>query len=244
MMPSDRGVMVGQITPDSPAAKAGLNSGDRILKIDNQDVTDANQLLQAIAAKKPGDKVTMRVASKDQEKDVQVTLGEWPNMPMMPGGDQFQPGMGAGRRPAYLGVQIQPMTPELKNQHNIKTDSGVLVAEVVPGSPAAQGGVRVNDVITKVNDKAVTDFEQLRDALRHVGPGNEATLHVARGGENVTMKVKLSDAMFGMFQNPDVRYRMPNFDSMMQPPQQRIADLERRIQELEQRIKELEGKQK
>ena len=73
LMPSDRGVAIGNVTPDSPAAKAGLNAGDRILKIDNQDARDPNGLLQTIAAKKPGDKVTLRVIAKDQEKDVQVT---------------------------------------------------------------------------------------------------------------------------------------------------------------------------
>jgi S1-C subfamily serine protease len=243
LAPSDRGVIVRDVTPDSPAAKAGLAAGDRIIKIDNHDLSEPNGLIRLVASKKPNDQVTLRVASKDQERDVQVRLGEWPAGHMGPlGGRPFTSRHPGDRRPAFLGVQTQPLSPEIRQQNNLIVDSGIIVIDVTPGSPAAQAGMRRNDEITKVNDKEIRDVERLREFLQQVGADNEATIQIARGAENITLKAKLADAMFGMFAPQAPAYPMSEMGSMMpQPP--RLAELERRIHELENRIKELEAKQ-
>jgi S1-C subfamily serine protease len=262
--PADRGIMVQNVTPDSPAAKAGLNNGDRILKVDDQDVSDAQRFIQTVAAKKAGDQVKMHVQSNNQEKDITITLGEWP---MMQGHGQGQGGFMQGqeqgrgmpwqgqannlmnrfpglRRQAFLGVQGEPLTPEMKQQMNVKADSGVVVREVTPNSPAAQAGIKQNDVITAVNDKAIRDIDQLREAVQQVGTGQELTLQVSRGQETVTVKTKLAEPNFGMFGQQGNMQQFPRFDMGMNgDSNQRIRELEQRIAELEKRIRELESKQ-
>jgi serine protease Do len=73
----DRGIIVREVTADSPAAKAGLIAGDRILKLGDKDADDIKRFLQTVATTKPGEKVTMRVDRSGKEQDIQVTLGEW-----------------------------------------------------------------------------------------------------------------------------------------------------------------------
>jgi predicted metalloprotease with PDZ domain len=75
----EKGAMVGDVTPDSPAAKAGLKRGDRIVKMDDKDVRDPDSFLQAIGSKKPGDQVKIGVMRDDKEQTLTATIGERPN---------------------------------------------------------------------------------------------------------------------------------------------------------------------
>src|SRR6266568_557402 len=70
------GVLVREVTPGSPAAKAGLKTGDRISKIEDQEVKDVESFLQTIAARRPGDKLTFHVFRAGQEQNIKVTLGQ------------------------------------------------------------------------------------------------------------------------------------------------------------------------
>src|SRR5262249_18568492 len=137
------GILVLDVTPDSPAAQSGLKKGDKIVKLDDKEVPNVEQFLRAVAGKKPGDKINLGILRDGKEQNLGVTLGERP----APEAPTF-PGMPGSRRPAFLGVQTQPLTPEIKRRLNIEAEAGVVVTEVVPRSPAAQTGLKRDDVIT------------------------------------------------------------------------------------------------
>jgi len=174
---ADRGVVVRDIAPGSPAASSGLKNGDRITKIGDEEVRDVKSFMQSVAAKKPGEKLNLRVQRNDKEQTVSVTLAQRPANqeagPSGPGGPArgSEDGPTTGRRPAFLGVQTQPLTPEAKKRLDIRSEGGVLVTEVVPNSPAAKAGLKNNDVITGINDRSITDPGQLREAVQKAGPG-------------------------------------------------------------------------
>jgi len=98
----------------------------------------------------------------------------------------------------YLGVQMIGLTPELRQEINsspntgfkIDTDRGVLVAKVLPNSPAAQAGVRAGDVIEKLNGQAVTDAGSVQKAVENTQVGTEVNIQVRRNGQNVNLAVR------------------------------------------------------
>lgn len=239
----ESGIVVREVTADSPAAKAGLKSGDRIIKIEDQEVQDVERFLKTVASKKPGDKLTLRVVRAGQEQNITATLGERPGTPEPPAfGRPDRPGFPRGPRPAFLGVQTQPLTPELKQRLQAKTEAGVVVTEVVPNSPAAKAGLKPDDVITAVNDKTIRDPAQLRETIQQIGSGKEVTVQVARGNENLSLKAKLGEGGFGLFRPPgDERFPMLDVESLFATAR-RVQELERRVEELEKRVRELERK--
>src|SRR5439155_10694040 len=115
----------------------------------------------------------------------------------------------------------QELTAELKNKLGIAADKGCLVADVMENSPAAKAGLKEADVITWVNDRAVANPQELRDAIHKAGSGKEVTLKVVRGKETKEIKCQVEQAPKGLAstwrfdpQRPFFSYRfgdMPRF---------------------------------
>lgn len=93
----------------------------------------------------------------------------------------------------YLGVMIQPLTPELAENFDTKTTSGALVSDVKSGSPADKAGLKIGDVITEVNGKPVPDARQLRLTIGQTAPGTKADLKVMRGGKDQSVQLEVGE---------------------------------------------------
>lgn len=95
-------------------------------------------------------------------------------------------------RRGHLGVMIQSLTPELAKAFDLpKTQSGVVVAKVQEGSPAAEAGLKRGDVIVGFKGNKVKDANQLRNAVAQQSPGDEVDLTIRRDGQQQTLDVKL-----------------------------------------------------
>jgi serine protease Do len=99
---------------------------------------------------------------------------------------------GHGRHP-WLGVQIQPITTEIASQLGAPVTTGVLVREVVPGSPAERAGIRAGDVLTAVEGTKLADADTLRAAIRRAHVGDTLKLDGFRGSRAMTFEVKLGE---------------------------------------------------
>src|SRR5207244_2180761 len=86
------------------------------------------------------------------------------------------------------GVQMQDLTPELKDRLKVQADAGAVVTDVVPDSPAAKAGLKRDDVITAVDSRPVKNPMDLQGAIQTAGAGKEITLQVARGNEKLSVK--------------------------------------------------------
>jgi len=238
------GVVVRQVSPDSPAAKAGLKDGDVILKADDKEVKDIEALTHAVTSHKAGDKLQLHVRRDGKEQDLTVTVADRPVRRGHDLGD-FQ-----AEKHAFLGVQSQPLTPELKDHLGVAADHGVVVTDVVPNTPAAKAGLKSEDVITAVGDKAINKPEELRDAIRQADIGKEVTLKVTRGKEHMELKTKLESMPMGLGAlPPELERQFPGFTDRfptrmpMFESAQRVQELEAKVKELEKRLHELEQKQ-
>lgn len=139
-------------------------------------------------------------------------------------------GLGRGR----LGVEIQPMTPELRTFLKVPTDRGVLVVRVRPDSPASAAGLAVGDVITAADGGAIARPADLTGRLARVPSGAAVQLDVVREGAQQSLSVTPDDAAEGLT-GEDIEDWLGAIGG---GPHRR--ELERRLEALEERIRELE----
>jgi len=94
---------------------------------------------------------------------------------------------------SYLGLAGVTVNGEVAAQFNLQgTPQGIYVAQVVEGGPAAQAGIKEGDVVTGINNQAITDFEQMISYLfNNTAPGDTVALQLLRGGQTTTVNVKL-----------------------------------------------------
>ena len=93
----------------------------------------------------------------------------------------------------YLGVSLGDLTPEAAERFGLQADSGAVVAEALPGEPAAQAGVEAEDVVTTVDSEEIESSGDLLSVLREYAPGDTVTLTVLRDGEEVAFEVRLGE---------------------------------------------------
>jgi serine protease Do len=93
----------------------------------------------------------------------------------------------------FLGITPQELTPEIAQAFNLSNTHGVAIATVVPDSPAAKAGLKVNDVILAVNGNTVEDVNAFRLQIAGFAPGTTVQLKIDRNGETLNVPVKLSE---------------------------------------------------
>ena len=161
----------------SPAAKAGIESGDVITAVNGTPVKDARELARTIGMMAPNSTVKLDVVRKGQEKTMSLTLGEMPSEHMAKADtEQAQPSSGVPQ----LGLSVAPAT-EVSGAGG----KGVVVTAVDPDGPAAEHGLQEGNVILEVGGKAVADAGDVRKAL------SEAK---AQGKHDVLVRVKVGSA--------------------------------------------------
>jgi Do/DeqQ family serine protease len=170
------GALVGDVEADSPAAKAGIRSGDVITAINGEAVKDSNVLRNEIAQLQPGSSVKVTVLRDGKEQVLNATLGA-----LQPASSTPVDERGSQREGAF-GLAVEPLTANRARELGVETESGVVIAEVTPGGRAASAGLRPGDVIEQVDRKPVNTGEELRAALKD--GSRPALLTVHRG--NVT----------------------------------------------------------
>ena len=93
----------------------------------------------------------------------------------------------------YLGVMIQELTPDLRESFGLKENEGVLISDVIEGSPAEKAGLKRGDVVIEFNGKKVTDVSQFRNMVALTPPGTKSDIVVIRDGKKVRIKVVLGN---------------------------------------------------
>jgi serine protease Do len=175
-LPSAEGALVGDVSPDSPGAKAGLQKGDVITALNGQKIADYHDLRLRISQTAPGTSVKMDVYRNGQKQTLTATLGEFPEKAQT--AENAQP----GETPALEGVQVENLSSDIAQQLNLPPGTrGVVITRVDPDSTAAETGLQRGDVIQEVNRKAVNNVEQFRAAVRSASNG-PLLLLLNRGG--------------------------------------------------------------
>ncbi|PYU27850.1 MAG: hypothetical protein DMG32_04770 [Acidobacteria bacterium] len=183
-LPSAEGALVGDVSLDSPGAKAGLQKGDVITALNGQKISDYHDLRLRISQTAPGTSIKMDVYRNGQKQQMTATLAEFPEKA------QTAENSPQGEAPALEGVQVENLNSEIAQQLNLPPGTrGVVITRVDPDSTAAETGLQRGDIIQEVNRKAVNNVEQFRSAVR--GAANQPLLLLVNRGGN-TQYVVLS----------------------------------------------------
>jgi serine protease Do len=158
------GVLIGDVSPNTPASSAGLKKGDVIVKLNGQAVSDANDLRLSISQMAPGTAVKLNIWRDGKTQDYSLALGELPpDKTSAEGSDET----GSGE---IQGIDVQDLTPEISQQLNLPTGThGVVVTSVDPSSAAAAAGVNRGDVIQEINHKPVSSASQYKQLMAAAG---------------------------------------------------------------------------
>ncbi len=163
-LPKAEGALIGQVIPNGPAAKAGLQSGDIILKIDGQTVKNYNDLLLKVSSMAPGTVVHLEVFRNGQTREFNVTLEQSTI------GESGGPSQGPGQGSPLAGVTVQTLSPDIANQLNLPpTTQGVVITSISPNSPAFGSGLQRGDVIQEVNHRPVHNVSEYNQAVQAAG---------------------------------------------------------------------------
>jgi serine protease Do len=171
----NKGVLLSEVIPDSPAAKAGLQSGDIMLEFQGKKVEAPADLQRAVGLTSPGASAKVKVWRDQGEKTVEVKIGEAP--------DEQREARGSGPRggKSALGLDVRPITPEIARQLNLRTTEGVIVARVEDGSAAEEAGIQRGDVIREVNRQKVRSMADFEKATKDAKEGDRLTVLLQRG---------------------------------------------------------------
>ncbi len=182
---SSDGVLIGDVVPDSPADKAGLKSGDIVVSYNGRPTAQMHQLRNAVAATTPGTKSELVVFRDGREIKLSIEIGKLDSAQL--GGSpqiESQPDEPPAEGVALeLGATMRTLTPEIAQQLDLeRVEQGAVVTQVTPGSVAANAGLRANDVIVSVDDRAVMSAEDASAALNQEAVARGVRLRVVTNG--------------------------------------------------------------
>jgi serine protease Do len=162
-------LLVSAVVPQSPAARAGLKVGDRLLELEGKPLVQLPDYQVAMLAAKPAATVRLQCLREGKKVEATVKLEGRPK----PDGAAL-----AGR---LLGLELREMTPDTARRLGLSADSGLPIAAVEPGGPAAQIGLRRNDVLFQLGRWYVNDLDGVGAVLEDVPPGQVLRIGIIRG---------------------------------------------------------------
>ncbi len=163
------GVTIANVTPNGPAAKAGLLTGDTIVSVNGKNVASGDELVAEISAIKPGSTAKIGYVRNGKPSSVDVTIADRQKLFATRLGGDEEGSEEAPPQESKLGVSVRELTPELAERMKLPNSKGVLVQDVKAGGFGDNVGVSRGDVILEINKQPVNseaDFRKFESALK------------------------------------------------------------------------------
>ena len=167
----ERGALITEVVPGSAADESGLKVDDIIIAVNDEKISNATELRNAIGLKGSGENVDIRYIRDGKTRTTTAVLGR-ADIASAQGGD-IHPGLQGAQLATYRAAN--------------GAEAGVEVAIVAPGSPAAQRGLRDGDVVTQINRRSVRNLAQFREVA---GANRILFLRVERGDRSLMLQIR------------------------------------------------------
>jgi len=229
-------VEIIQVEEESPAELAKLKKGDILLKLDGNKIASAQAFVSDVRNKKPGQDITLEVERQGKAMDIKVKLGEYPEseaqrelavrfprlfVPPAPRGEIKEPPLPETPRAPlrrawpqwekrkYIGVYLEAINKELLDFFGVKEENGLLVNRVTKGGPAEKAGVKVGDVIVRMDGKKVASVDELSALIQDKKKGDKVKLDLVRDKKPISLEIEVDEE-----ENPSLSFF---YDSLVSP---------------------------
>jgi len=169
----NQGILVTEVFPGDPAAKAGIRPEDIIIEINAKPITTSRELTRVIADAGVGDTVRIKVLRNSTEKtfDVKVAKREDSKLALK-SLKQSQEN--------ELGIRVSEITPEIANRFNISESEGIIIIGIEPGSKGQEAGAQPGDIIREVNHTFIKTVDQYTEIIENIPEGNPVNMFIRR----------------------------------------------------------------
>ena len=171
------GVLIADVSKDSPAEKAGLQRDDVIVDVDGQPVGEIGAFRSHISTTAPGTMLKLGIVRGGSRIEKSIEVGTLP-------GEKMAKAAGAKQEPrTKLGITVQGLSDDLAKRMGYEGENGVVVSQVTPGSQAARAGIKPGTLIKEVNRQAVNNPREFEEAVQK-GPKDQAALLLVQDGQS------------------------------------------------------------
>jgi serine protease Do len=200
---TQRGALVGEVTPGGPAAKAGVVEGDVITSVNGHKVENRGELTRAVAATETGGDLKLQIIRGGKPQTLVAKAGLRPAEAVLDaqlsgkGGEDENLNPPANAKPVTLGLGLAPITDEARKRFELKPGAqGVVVTSVAPDSEAAKIGLKPGDVIVRAGEAAVHSPAEVAAAVAEAKKAGRPSvfLMVARDGATAPLALKFGKA--------------------------------------------------
>ncbi len=179
------GALVNDVQPNTPASKAGIQSGDLIISFDGKSVKDQHELTNTVARTPVGKQVEVKFIRDGKVQTAKIETAERPKVGVdlnsaVPDENSPEAKESSGK----LGLSASTLTGEQAADLKIKT--GVVIEQVVPGGPASEAGLQKGDVIHQINRQPVKSLSELSAIMKSVKEGDTVILQIERKGVGIS----------------------------------------------------------
>jgi S1-C subfamily serine protease len=214
----DGRVVITFVEDESPAQLVNLKIGDRILKVDGEDIRSSEQLVSEIRNRQPGKTIDLTIERQGQVQNVKIKLGAVPEeearrelelrfpdlfrrMPALPPMPELPRFTEAERfkfgdvveRYRFIGIYLEQLNSELSRYFGVPDGLGLLISRINPGSPAEKVGLRVGDVIVSADGNRVETLEDLTDLIQKKEKGEKLSLEIIRDRKKLKIEVEVDE---------------------------------------------------
>ena len=177
----NKGILVGQVFTGDPADQAGIKTGDIIIAIDGRPVKNSHELLHLVAALPVGKKVPVKVWRDGTEQTLTLVVAERKDSSAIAKGE---------RAKEYFGMAVQEITPNMARRYGLPEKGSVIITQVKQGSPAEEGGLRVQDIILRINRTNIRSLKDFTDEIARSSELETLMFLVKREDQTIFLTVR------------------------------------------------------
>jgi len=177
----DGGVIVADVMKTSPADKAGIETGDIILSVNKTKVKNIYELKRAVSVIKPGESARIMIQRGREKKTIDVAIGKYPD-PKKKKEEDYKQG---------IGINVKDIDEETAYQFRIRDKNGVVVTEVLPGSPAEKAGIMRGDLIKQVENVSINGVSDYEKTINSSLGNSKILVLVKRGNQQQYLVIRM-----------------------------------------------------
>ena len=176
------GVTIASITPNGPAEKAGLKTGDTIISVNGKPVKNGDELVADISALKPGTQAKLGYIRNGKDQSVEVTIADRAKLFAARLGGEQEQGEEGQPEESKFGVTVKGITQDLAQRYQLPNTKGVIVQDVKPDGFGDTAGLSRGDVILEINKQTVNNEEDFRRIESQMKSGQDVVFLVRPRG--------------------------------------------------------------